>query len=106
MGPDFAGGVVLGCMDFGEVLRVEVEAFDRIVAPDAAGLDGTPTLGTELEETVSDLGGTPIPDVTLSTEDEDVLLLTAACRIRLFSSLMILSLSSLHCLSLPCLSFS
>lgn len=43
-----------------------------------------------------------------SAEEGDALLpvLTVACRILLFSSRTILSLSSLHCLSLACLSFS
>lgn len=48
------------------------------------------------------------PEEDLSTEEEDalLLLLTVACRSRLFSSLTILSLSSLHCLSLACRSLS
>lgn len=67
--------------------------------PDAVAEEDSPTSWPELEVTALD-GGRGV-------EPEDVtLLLTLACRILLFSSLTILSLSSLHCLSLVCLSFS
>lgn len=67
--------------------------------PDAAAPEDVPPSWPELEVTALAVRG--------CVEPEDVtLLLTLACRTRLFSSLTILSLSSLHCLSLACLSFS
>lgn len=97
----------------GDVFRVEAGALDKIaepaleVRPDDAALEDAPTSGKEPEGTVPDLGCGLEPEEFLSTEDEDALLLLAvACRILLFSSLTILSLSSRHCLSLACLSLS
>lgn len=60
----------------------------------------SPDLGVEPEEALcsTEEGVTPLP--------LPLLLLAVACRILLFSSLIILSLSSLHCLSLACLSLS
>lgn len=83
--------------DLAEVLRV---------GPETVALEETSPSGTELGAAAPDLGGRLKATVAFSTEVEDALLLTAACRILLFSSLTILSLSSLHCLSLECRSFS
>lgn len=83
--------------------------------PEAVTREDSAKVGAELEVVSPDLGVEP--GEALCSTEEDVTpppplplppppLLTVACRILLFSSLIILSLSSLHCLSLACLSFS
>lgn len=107
----------LGGADLGEVLRLGLGALGESAAlvleaePDVAALEDCAKFGAELEVSGPDLGGRVEPEEALcSTEEDDTLLLlpplAVACRILLFSSLIILSLSSLHCLSLACLSFS
>lgn len=102
--------------DLGEVLRLGLGALDESAVlvleagPDVAALEDSAKFGAELEVNGPDLGGRVEPEEALcSTEEDDTLLLlplAVACRILLFSSLIILSRSSRHCLSLACLSFS
>ena len=98
-----------------EVMELVFEAREELVRPEAV-------LALEAEAAPEDKpevlaagveGGTGPPGeestgALWSTEEEEELLLplTAACRILLFSSLTILSLSSLHWRSLACRSFS
>lgn len=84
--------------DLGEVLRLLTEGLDKSV-DFGAGVGAGSLSGGVITETV--FGGED-----LCSREGDTLLFTAACKILRFSSLTILSLSSLHCLSLPCLSRS
>lgn len=112
----FEDGVVPVLVDLGDVLRAEAGALDKTAVPvlhvgaAAVALDDGPKSGAEPEVTCPDFDvGVEAegPLCCCSTESDDtLLLLTAACRILLFSSLTILSLSSLHCLSFACRSLS
>lgn len=108
---DVAQGTEPVFEDLGEVaLRLVEGLFGErpvlVAGPDA--LEDAAESGAELEVTDTDLVEPEEALCCCSTAGGDAALplLTAACRILLFSSLTILSLSSLHCLSLACLSRS
>lgn len=112
----FEDGVEAEWVSFGEVLKAVGEGLGRRATPvleaepDAADLGEAPISGAEVEVTGPDLGDSVEPEDALcccsKAGDDGPLLFAVACKILRFSSLMILSLSSLHCLSLACRSLS